>query len=243
MVSRAEFEKALGDALGRITSLEDETKSLRSESRLLCLSRSRNLAVQMLHFVVQKQPKVLRNRAGKAINFSQLLFSETEDNSNLTLLLANVYSAHTAEEGLKITREWDAFKTKRDIDIHPSSLTNLEADVKASRNMLHRHARMGDPLSRQEIAILDVLDRFEQYRKAKLGNFAPDPARGNPGKKVSALRVQVKDARAGQAGRGGSAGNRPGEAQARGVARSAQKVTVTLSESRPQKRRRGSGGA
>ena len=243
MVSRAEFEKAITSLQGRITSLEGETRSLRSESRLLCLSRSRNLAVQMLHFVVQKQPKVLRKRAGKAIKFSQPLISETEDNSNLTFLLANVCDVHSAEEGLKIARERDEFKTKRDIDIHPSSLTNLEADVKACRNMLHRHARMGDPLSRQEIAILNVLDRFEEYRKAKLGNFAPDTARGNPGKRISALQVQVKDAHAGQAGRGGSAGNRPGEAQARGVARSAQKVTVTLSESRPQKRRRGSGGA
>ena len=74
--------------------------------------------------------------------------------------------------------------------------------------------------------------------KDELGNFAPDPARGNQGKAVSALQVRVKDARGEQAGRGGSAGRR-GEAQARGVARSAPKVTVTLSESRPQKRRKG----
>ena len=115
----------------------------------------------MLDFVIMKQPKVLRNKVGKAINFSRLLGSKTEDNSNLMSLLVNVYSANTYDTQVAITEKWDNFKTKRDADVHPSPLSNLEADVRSARKMLHRHVIKGDRLSVQETAILDVLDRFE----------------------------------------------------------------------------------
>jgi hypothetical protein len=39
--------------------------------------------MQMLHFVVQNQPNVLRSKAGKAIIFSRLLILDIEDNLNL----------------------------------------------------------------------------------------------------------------------------------------------------------------
>ncbi len=42
--------------------------------------------MQMLHFVVQKQPNVLRSRAGKAIIFPQLLILDIEDNLNPEVL-------------------------------------------------------------------------------------------------------------------------------------------------------------
>jgi hypothetical protein len=214
-------------ALDRISSLEDETKSLRSESRQLCLSRSRNLAAQMIHCVVKIQPKVFRS---KDLNFSQLVVSGKD--SNLTSLLANVHGADTTEERLQITRHWDLIKTKRDFDIHPCSLTNLESEMKASRKMLHRHGLKGDAHSHQETANLDVLDRFEGYKSAKLGNFAPAPVLGKGAKsRFKASGSGQKGARGGArpgSAPGGPAGLPPG-----------QILTVTVSAPRANKRARG----
>ena len=137
----------------------------------------------MLDFVIMKQPKVLRNKVGKAINFSRLLGSKTEGNSNLISLLVNVYSANTYDTQVAITEKLDNFKTKRDADIHPSSLSpsslsNLKGEMRAARKMLHRHVKKGDRLSVQETAILDVLSLGSIF-SSKGSKFCKFSSKGN----------------------------------------------------------------
>ena len=117
-----------------------EQTNLRSEIRAGKLSSSRNLAVQVLMYSVDKQ---IKKSPGPKMFSSHLANGGQGRNVEYSSFLDTCFEVH-GEAQAQLCKKWDKMKGRRNSAEHAQTIGELDSLVKATVRELNRHSKMGD---------------------------------------------------------------------------------------------------